>query len=85
MTPSGKFAIIKYIHIDVMCHIKLAITGGGTADSEEHFMRVYGLSVVRKEPKSNNSRVMRVDNVALDSQLNLLFANNHAELTFLPV
>lgn len=82
MTNSGKSAIIKYIHVNVMCHVRLTING---ARSEEHLMRVYGLAVVRKEPFGNNSRLIRIENVGLDSQLNLLFARTHTELTFIPV
>lgn len=85
MTPSGKYAIVKYIHINVTCHVKLAIIGGRSDDSEYHLMHVYGLAVVRKEPNSNTARVIRVENVGLDSQLNLLFARTHTELTFHPM
>lgn len=84
LTPSGQYAIVKYIHIDVMCHVKLAFTGGGSEGKEEHLMRVYGLAVVRKEPRSSEAKVIRVENVGLDSQLNLLFAQMHTELTFYP-
>lgn len=68
-----------------MCHVKMAFTGGGSADNEEHLMRIYGLAVVRKEPNSNKAYVVRVDNVALDSQLSLLFVRTQAELTFIPI
>lgn len=85
LTPSGKYAIVKYIHIDVMCHVKLAFTGGRSEAKEEHLMRVCGLAVVRKEPRSSEAKVIRVENVGLDSQLNLLFAQTHTELTFYPL
>lgn len=85
MTTSGKIAIVKYIHINVMCHIRLSKYGGGSTENEEHLMGVYGLAVVRKEPHSNHSKVIRVENVGLDSQLNLLFAQTHTELTFVPI
>ncbi|CAG9824290.1 unnamed protein product [Phaedon cochleariae] len=78
------FAIQKYIHVDVMCHIRLARTGGATTENEEHLMRVSGLAVVRKEPKTSTARVIRVENVGLDSQLLLLFAQTHTELTLIP-
>lgn len=65
-----------------MCHVRLTMNG---TRSEEHLMKVYGLAVVRKEPYANNSRVIRVENVGLDSQLNLLFAMTHTELTFVPI
>lgn len=84
MTLSGKCAIEKYIHIDVMCHIRLEIPGGGSTANEEHLMRVCGLAVVRKEPNGREANVIRVENVGLDSQLNVLFAQTHVELTFYP-
>lgn len=85
MTPSGRCAIVKYVHVDVMCHVKLGFTGGGSTDKEEYLLRVYGLAVVRKEPGSNEAQVVRVGNIALDSQLNILFARTHTELTFEPL
>lgn len=85
LTPSGRYAIVKYVHVDVMCHVKLAFTGGGSTDKEEHLLRVYGLAVVRKEPGSDRAQVVRVDNIALDSQLNVLFARTQTELTFEPL
>ncbi|XP_044269859.1 uncharacterized protein LOC123014691 [Tribolium madens] len=83
-TQSGKYAIEKYVHIDVMCHIAIAIPGGGCVENTETLMRVYGLAVVRKEPNRNEAHVIRVENVGLDSQLNVLFAQTHTELTFYP-
>lgn len=53
--------------------------------SEEHLMRVYGLAVVRKEPGKLDSRVLRVENVGLDSQINLLFVQSQTELIFYPL
>ncbi|CAH1998645.1 unnamed protein product [Acanthoscelides obtectus] len=82
-TPKG-FAIQKYIHIDVICHIRLARTGGKTTENDDYLMRVSGLAIVRKEPKSSQSYVVRVENVGFDSQLLLLFAQTHTELTFIP-
>lgn len=80
----NKWAIQKYIHINVTCVVKLAIIGGSSNESEENLMRVYGLAVVRKEPNNDTAQVVRVDNIAFDSQLNILFANTHTELTFYP-
>jgi hypothetical protein len=42
------------------------------------------LAVVRKEPNQNRAHVVRVENVGLNSQLNVLFAQTHTELTFFP-
>lgn len=85
MTASGRVAIVKYIHINVTCHVRLRQTGGGSEHKEQHLMRVYGLAIVRKEPNSNVAKVVRVENVGLDSQLNILFARTQTELTFHPL
>lgn len=83
-TENGQYTIIKYIHIDVMCHIRFNRTMGNTNENEENLMRVCGLAVVRKEPKSLDSKVVRVENIAFDSLLNLLFTHTDTELVFLP-
>lgn len=78
-------AVQKYIHVDVTCHVKLATTGGGSVDSEVHLMKVSGVALVRKEPDQAVAKLVRVYNVGLDSQLNLLFAHSQTELTFHPI
>lgn len=74
----------KYIHIDVMCHVAIDLAGSGFKTNEEHLMRVYGLAVVRKEPNKNEAHIVRVENVGLDSQLYVVFAQSQVELTFFP-
>ncbi|KOB75435.1 Uncharacterized protein OBRU01_04639 [Operophtera brumata] len=78
-------AVEKYIHVDVTCHVKLATTGGGSVDSEVHLMKVSGVALVRKEPGQAKAKLVKVFNVGLDSQLNLLFAHSQTELTFHPM
>ncbi|CAH0715506.1 unnamed protein product, partial [Brenthis ino] len=78
-------AVEKYIQVDVTCHVKLATTGGGSVDSEVHLMKVSGTAVVRKEPGQTTAKLLKVFNVGLDSQLNLLFAHSQTELTFHPM
>ncbi|XP_047511849.1 uncharacterized protein LOC125054161 isoform X1 [Pieris napi] len=78
-------AVEKYIQVDVTCHVKLATTGGGSADSEVHLMKVSGVALVRKDPGQNVAKLVKVFNVGLDSQLNLLFAHSQTELTFHPL
>lgn len=67
------------------CHVRLAISGGNESDLEHHTMRVYGLAVCRKDPRQALAKVLRVENVGLDSQLNLLFVHKQTELTFYPL
>ncbi|KAF9421111.1 hypothetical protein HW555_002823 [Spodoptera exigua] len=78
-------AVEKYVHVDVTCHVKLATTGGGSVDSEVHLMKVSGVALVRKEPGEAVAKLVKVFNVGLDSQLNLLFAHSQTELTFHPL
>lgn len=84
--PGKKGKVVeKYIHVDVTCHVKLATTGGGSVDSEVHLMKVSGVALVRKEPGQAVAKLVKVFNVGLDSQLNLLFAHSQTELTFHPL
>nr|XP_032516999.1 uncharacterized protein LOC116769910 isoform X1 [Danaus plexippus plexippus] len=78
-------AVEKYIQVDVTCHVKLATTGGGSVDSEVHLMKVSGTALVRKEPGESSAKLIKMFNVGLDSQLNLLFAHSQTELTFHPL
>ncbi|CAG5046013.1 unnamed protein product [Parnassius apollo] len=78
-------AVEKYIQVDVTCHVKLATTGGGSVDFEVHLMKVSGTALVRKEPGQSAAKLIKVFNVGLDSQLNLLFAHSQTELTFHPL
>ncbi|XP_023946395.1 uncharacterized protein LOC112051828 isoform X1 [Bicyclus anynana] len=78
-------AVQKYIQVHVTCHVKLATTGGGSVDSEVHLMKVSGTALVRKEPDQAAAKLVKVFNVGLDSQLNLLFAHSQTELTFHPL
>ncbi|XP_057650884.1 uncharacterized protein LOC130890683 [Diorhabda carinulata] len=82
-TPNGE-AVQKYIFIDVLCHIRLARTGGASTENEEHLMRVTGLAVVRKEPKASEANVIRIENIGFDSQLLILFARTYPDLTLVP-
>lgn len=78
-------AVEKYIHVDVTCHVKLATTGGLPVDSEVHLMKVSGVALVRKEPGQSTAKLVKVFNVGLDSQLNLMFSHSQTELTFHPL
>lgn len=77
-------ALEKYIHVDVICHFKLSRTGGGTTEDDQLLMRVSGVAVVRKEPKASEARIIRVENIGLDSQLTLIFAQTETDLVFIP-
>lgn len=82
-TPKGT-AIQKHIHVDVMCHLKLIRTGGGTTENDELLVRVSGVAVVRKDPKATEAHIIRIENIGLDSQLSLIFAQTETDLVFIP-
>lgn len=82
-TQSGKYAIEKYIHIDVMCTVKLTQLGKCSTENEQ-LMSIHGLAVVRKEPNSLISKVLRVEKIGMDSVLEVLFMQTLTELLFIP-
>jgi len=77
------FAIEKCIHIDVICYVKMFSISEGRED--EQLIRVYGLATVRKEPRSLESKVICVENIGMDSQIYLHFAQNQQEIKFVPI
>lgn len=52
---------------------------------EPHIMRISGTAVVAKGPKDDEAKILRIDNIGLDSQLNILFSTQWDELVFSPV
>lgn len=68
----------------MICHLKLSRTGGGTTEDDELLMRVFGVAVVRKEPRATEAHIVRVDIIGLDSQLTLIFAQTKTDLVFIP-
>lgn len=85
LSGRSKYLVEKHIQVDVTCHMKLATTGGGQVDSEVHLMRVSGIALMRKTPENSKAQLIKVYNVGLDSQLNLLFVQSQTELTFHPL
>lgn len=83
MKAEGAPTVIKYIYIDVTCHVTMDTTRAATG-VDYHTMRVSGTAVVSCNPKQSIAKLFRIENIGLDSQLNLLFVNQQAALTFLP-
>lgn len=48
-------------------------------------MRVSGTAVVRRDPGQNEAKLIKVENVGLASQLNVLFVIQEAHLEFHPI
>lgn len=76
--------IEKHIHVDIICHLKLSRTGGGSTEDDELLMRVSGVAIVRKAPKTSEAHIIRIENIGLDSQLTLIFAQTQTDLIFFP-
>lgn len=84
MRDSGGTTVVKYIHIDVTCHITLDTTNE-TRKPEPQVMRVSGTAVVSRGPKQATAQLIRIENIGLSSQLNVLFVTQKAKLVFHPL
>ncbi|KAK6617808.1 hypothetical protein RUM43_014036 [Polyplax serrata] len=78
-TPNGP-SVVKYIEVDVTCHVTLL-----SHSANDKVMRVTGTAVVGKSSREPVAVLLRVENIGLDSQINLLFVHEQEELIFLPV
>ncbi|KRT84938.1 hypothetical protein AMK59_2317, partial [Oryctes borbonicus] len=67
-----RYSYVKHVHVDVMCHIRMDVNESGVFHNE-NLVRVYGLAIVRKDSGRRNGYVERIESIALDSQLNLIF------------
>lgn len=67
-----------------MCHIKVDINESGVFHNE-NLVRVCGLAVARKDSNRKDGYLERIENIGLDSQLNLIFAHTNQEVIFLPI
>lgn len=76
--------VIKYIHVDVTCHITMDTTNE-TRKAEPQVMRVSGTAVVSRGHAQPTAQLVRIENIGLSSQLNLLFVIQQAKLVFHPL
>ncbi|XP_039296763.1 uncharacterized protein LOC111060377 isoform X2 [Nilaparvata lugens] len=90
---SNETIIRKFIHVDVKCHVTLNANGMETKqkDGEEegdgenvHTMRVNGTAMLEKSSRNSAAILKSIENIGLDSQLNVLFVIQHAHLVFHP-
>lgn len=81
---NGKKGIVKEIHVDLTCQVSLDTTGS-EKEVEPHTMRVSGTAIIAKAPGQSSARLLRVENIGLDSQLNILFATQWDQLVFIPL
>ncbi|KAL1138191.1 hypothetical protein AAG570_009883, partial [Ranatra chinensis] len=77
--------IVKHIHVDVTCHVTMDTTGAGGKFLEPHDMRVSGTAIVAKNKFQTEAEIIRLENIGLDSQLNVLFFTQLNELVFYPL
>ncbi|GLH03621.1 Protein of unknown function [Gryllus bimaculatus] len=81
--PKG-CSVVKYIQVDVTCHVTMDSAHDGKK-LDTHTMRVSGTAVVVRHAGSSIANLQRVENVGLDSHLNLLFVSQHSSLEFRPL
>uniref|UniRef100_A0A0A9YBD2 Exoglucanase A n=3 Tax=Lygus hesperus TaxID=30085 RepID=A0A0A9YBD2_LYGHE len=79
----GRKTITKYIHIDMVCHVVMDTRYDETP--EPHIMHISGTAVVAKGPTDAEAKILRIENIGLDSQLNILFSTQWDQLVFSPV
>jgi hypothetical protein len=77
--------VVKRIHVEVSCHVGLDVSGGGGKCLEPHDMRVSGTAILAKPRNATEARIQRIENIGLDSQLNVLFFTQLKELVFYPL
>lgn len=79
---------MKHIHVDVICQVVLEQVGDGGKQlkiEDIHRMRVAGTAILVKPPRAASAKLLRVENIGLDSLLNLLFLNQQSLLVFYPM
>ncbi|XP_014278435.1 uncharacterized protein [Halyomorpha halys] len=81
---NGKKGIVKEVHVDLTCQVSLDTTGS-EKEVEPHTMRVSGTAILAKAPGQSRAKLLRVENIGLDSQLNILFATQWDKLVFIPL
>lgn len=75
--------IVKYVHVDITCHVVLRISENeNDVTNDEQTMRVSGTAMLRKSSRDKIARLDRIENIGLDSQLNVLFFAEHSNLVF---
>ncbi|KAL1462818.1 hypothetical protein WDU94_014625 [Cyamophila willieti] len=81
-------SVVKYIHVDVVCQVVLEQPGDGDKYikiEDIHRMRVAGTAILVKPPRATAAKLLRVENIGLDSLLNLLFICQESRLVFVPM
>lgn len=80
--------VVKHIHIDVKCHVTLDTARASVKEDEvadSQVIRISGTAVVAKAPRTSVAKLLRIENIGLASQLNLLSMIQQAELVFHPM
>lgn len=84
LEENGKHGVLKHIQVELTCSVSLDTTGSDK-EVEPHTMRVSGTAIVAKAPGQTSAQLLRVQDIGLDSQLNILFATQWDELVFVPL
>ncbi|XP_073985718.1 uncharacterized protein isoform X2 [Rhodnius prolixus] len=79
----GTTLLTKHIHVDVTCHV--TIDTRFDKSPEPLIMRISGTAIVTKTNKDLEAQLIRLENIGLDSQLNILFSTQWEKLVFIPI
>ena len=82
--PKG-VKITKNVHVDLTCLVTIDLSESEQGTSkicEDRVMRISGKAVLQKSSGDKEAKVTRIEDIGLDSQLNLLFFAEHTNLVF---
>ena len=77
--------ITKYVHVDLTCLVTIDLSEseqGMSRICEDRVMRISGKAVLQKLSSEQQAKVLRIEDIGLDSQLNLLFFAENTNLVF---
>ena len=78
--------VIKYVHVEITCLVALRWSeddGNVSIVRDGRQMRISGKAVLEKRAGDKEARLLRIEDIGLDSQLNLLFLDEYDEHTTL--
>lgn len=71
------------MHVDVTCLVTLELSEREkTKICDGRVMGISGTAVLQKSTIDNEAKLLRIEDIGLDSQLNILFFAEHTNLIF---
>lgn len=77
--------VTKYVHVEITCLVTLRWSENEKDVSQicdGRVMRISGTAVLEKCSKNTEAQLLRIEDIGLDSQLNLLFLDEQPNLLF---